>query len=237
MIIKGIFYDMDGTLTDFSHIPGMEHLFWQSSWTAIFILLSEYENRTEQLKAKNEQDKKMCLKETTNIRDWATMAVEEFVKGIKIEDHKVEPHIRFTKGTEETVQWLSAVFPSFIISGGVHFVTKLVARKLGVDNFLAIQLDTDNEGCIMAVKEHQIFNKVDMFNYFLNQYQLDESSVLFVGDDSNDIPIMERAGLSVAFRPRWLDPEHPKHDDLWDFRPDFTIYDMRMLRTIISGLV
>lgn len=93
-----------------------------------------------------------------------------------------------------------------IITATNEFVTRPIARELGVEELIAVQLARDAQGWftgeidgIPSMRE----GKVARMEQWLAQHQLDWSRVesTFYSDSTNDVPLLERVDHPVATNP------------------------------------
>lgn len=89
-----------------------------------------------------------------------------------------------------------------LVSGGFTVFAEPVARQLGFDHFLANTLDIENGVLTGRVAEPILDDTVKraiLLGLAVTR-RLKPAHVLAVGDGANDIPMLQAAGLGVAFR-------------------------------------
>lgn len=88
-----------------------------------------------------------------------------------------------------------------LVSGGFTFFTERVSKQIGFQ---------DNRANILEIESGRLTGnviepicgataKLEALNEYCNRLSLDPSSVLAVGDGANDIPMIQAAGLGVAY--------------------------------------
>lgn len=107
-----------------------------------------------------------------------------------------------------------------LISGGFTFTTSIVAKALGFHEHHANYLPVE-EGKILGILEETLIgpaSKAELLTNICHQRGLSETDVLAVGDGANDIPMLQTAGLGVAYygKPIVVEntPNHINHSDL-----------------------
>ena len=104
-------------------------------------------------------------------------------------------------GAREAIDSLrSHGFVPAIISGGFEVLADLVAHKLGVSIVCANRLVIEG-GRVEAMRKPFItpMFKADLFVNIAGQLGADLARCVAVGDGANDIPMLEAAGLGIAF--------------------------------------
>jgi phosphoserine phosphatase len=124
------------------------------------------------------------------------------VKGLSIERIRdVCNQLPTVKGARETVEALRELgcVPA-IISGGFEMLANRVAGELGIEIVCANRFGVER-GYVKAVRKPIVTPrlKADLFINIALQLGFDPRRCVAVGDGANDIPMMEVAGLSIAF--------------------------------------
>jgi len=113
-----------------------------------------------------------------------------------------------------------------IISATAEFIVSAIAKKIGVDDILAIQLEIiDNHytGEMIGVPTFQE-GKVTRLNSWMTEQQETINGALFYSDSINDLPLLEQVDYPFATNPtlpllsiamkrnwqvlQWTCPEH-----------------------------
>ena len=113
--------------------------------------------------------------------------------------------IKITDGVRELV---SSIHESNgmvgAISGGFSQVLEPLAQSLGLDFFLANNLEVV-DGLITGRISGEIVDadmKARTLLHWAQQYGFDVDDTIAIGDGANDIPMLEASGFGVAFRPK-----------------------------------
>lgn len=110
--------------------------------------------------------------------------------------------IQLTDGVEEflkTVQKLG--YKTAIISGGFMFFAQFFQKKLGIDYAFANDLEVEN-GKLTGKIKGDIVNaqkKAHLLEMLAKQESLNLEQVVAIGDGANDLPMLAKAGLGIAF--------------------------------------
>ncbi len=89
-----------------------------------------------------------------------------------------------------------------LVSGGFTFFTTRLQARLGLDYALANELDIDASGCLTGKVLGDIVDgqrKARYLGEICQQLGVNDRAAIAVGDGANDLPMMARAGLSVAY--------------------------------------
>ena len=113
--------------------------------------------------------------------------------------------IKITDGVRELV---SSIHESNgmvgAISGGFSQVLEPLAQSLGLDIFLANNLEVV-DGLITGRISGEIVDadmKARTLLHWAHQYGFDVDDTIAIGDGANDIPMLKASGFGVAFRPK-----------------------------------
>lgn len=113
-----------------------------------------------------------------------------------------QERVRFNPGAKALVQTMRANGAyCALVSGGFTFFTSRVAESLGFHLNRANELGVVS-GKLTGKVVPPISNaatKLETLNQLMNELGLEKDVTLAVGDGANDIPMMEAAGLSIAY--------------------------------------
>jgi len=107
-----------------------------------------------------------------------------------------------TPGVEKFIKTIKALgFKTAIVSGGFRYFAENLKNKLGMD--YAFANDLEFEGDVLSGKvKGQIINahqKAFILELLAQQEQIHLEQVVAVGDGANDLPMLAKAGLGIAF--------------------------------------
>ncbi|MGB0474021.1 MAG: phosphoserine phosphatase SerB [Porticoccaceae bacterium] len=120
---------------------------------------------------------------------------------------KIAQRLRLNEGAEHLITTLKKLgFKTAIVSGGFSFFGEYLQDILGVDYVYANQLDVENGKVTGRVKGDIIDGqrKADLLRELADREGLMLEQVIAVGDGANDLPMLDIAGLGIAFRAKPL---------------------------------
>jgi len=107
-----------------------------------------------------------------------------------------------TPGAEKFIQVVKGLgFKTAIVSGGFKYFAESLRKKLNIDYAFANDLEWDGDKLSGKVKG-QIVNaaqKAFILELLAQQEQIHLDQVVAVGDGANDLPMLAKAGLGIAF--------------------------------------
>lgn len=110
--------------------------------------------------------------------------------------------IKPTPGASDLIKVLQKLgYKTALISGGFTVVADMIKQKLGIDYAYANQLEM-NGGVATGNVHPPIVNaqrKADLLDLISQQERISLDQVIAVGDGANDILMLEKAGLGIAF--------------------------------------
>lgn len=116
---------------------------------------------------------------------------------------RIKQNVKFTPGARQLVQALRRMgCKTAMISGGFHFLADHVRDQLGLHQCFANRLQVDKSGRLTGETVGEIVDaefKKRTLNRLAREAGLKREQVLAVGDGSNDLLMMQSAGLGVAF--------------------------------------
>lgn len=146
--------------------------------------------------------------EITSFKDSLRQRVA-LLKGVTTEQlQEVITHrLRFNPGVEKLLAALQAQgIKTLLVSGGFTFFAEHVVRELKIDFMRSNVLDINDKGVLTGKVAPQDWGdicdgqaKQDMLLATCRQLGIAPEQTAAVGDGSNDIPMMQAAGLSVAY--------------------------------------
>lgn len=115
---------------------------------------------------------------------------------------RVEGRTRLTSGAETLMATLRKVGCAVaVVSGGFDYFTNGLKARLGLDHTFANRLEI-RDGRLTGRLLGDIVDgsrKASVIDELAGAYQTDRDRVVAIGDGANDLPMLDRAGLGVAF--------------------------------------
>lgn len=190
MVIKFIITDMDGTIVDYPNEP------FRSSWDAIGDSLNEQERR-EWYRIRD-----YYYPQRGRYLEWITKQLE-IIKGIPKEKliSALRP-IPYVSDAKEFFNSLNGDYITGMITSGFPLAAELIHKELSLDFCLHNQVNFEDFSVIKCIDLHEKDQVLDRFleeNY--PRLSL-ENNVCYIGDNSNDIPVLKRAALPLCINPK-----------------------------------
>lgn len=110
--------------------------------------------------------------------------------------------IHFTPGARELVDTLhQRGYKVGLVSGGFHETVDVLAEKLGIDYVRANRLEVEEEKLTGRVLGDIVTKetKKECLQQWARENGLDLGQTIAVGDGANDVPMIQAAGLGIAF--------------------------------------
>ncbi len=127
---------------------------------------------------------------------------------------KVAARLKMTEGAERLISTLKSLgYKTAILSGGFTYFAKGLQEKLGIDYVFANELEIKN-GKVTGKVTGQVVDgkrKAELLEELAKKEQIGREQVIAVGDGANDLPMLSKAGLGVAFRAKPLVKESARH--------------------------
>lgn len=116
---------------------------------------------------------------------------------------KVANSMPLTEGAERLIANLKIMgYKIAILSGGFTYFGRQMQSKMGIDYLFANELEI-REGQLTGEIKGQIIDgpkKAELLNYLAQKENISLEQVIAVGDGANDLPMLNLAGLGIAFR-------------------------------------
>ena len=114
----------------------------------------------------------------------------------------VAARLRLTEGAELLISNLREMgYRTAILSGGFSYFGRLLQRRLGIDYVFANELEI-SDGKLTGNIIGEIVNgqrKAELLEQIAGTEGINRRQVIAVGDGANDLPMLGRAGLGIAF--------------------------------------
>ncbi len=127
----------------------------------------------------------------------------------KVFEHKMKPAIQ--PGATSTLVWLKQRnVVTAVVSGGFTFFTDRLQEILPIDHARACELEIKG-GHLTGRLQGTIVDKhakVEFLQELTRRLDIDPSQVVAIGDGANDVPMLERAGLGVAYHGHAIASRH-----------------------------
>jgi len=134
------------------------------------------------------------------------------LSGLSIEVFsQIRNEIQFTTGAKELVEAVHAIGGKIgAVSGGFSQVLDVLAAEIGLDYWLANELEVSG-GLLTGSIVGEVVDAESKANALVSWAQdsgIPLESTIAIGDGANDIPMLQAAGLAIAFRPKPILREH-----------------------------
>ncbi len=139
-------------------------------------------------------------------------------------DRLIKFHIKPNPGAESLVSALKkAGIPMLLVSGGFSCVTNVVKERYGFTHVISNELEIKDgklTGRVTGPFGTPIIDgrgKISYVSAYALQHGIELNELITMGDGSNDIPMLEAAGLSIAWHAKPAVRPHAKY--AFDFAP------------------
>ena len=186
MKIKLIVFDVDGTIT--------QH---PSSWQFLHEHLNVWDGNAD-------RHQKRFLAGKISYAKFCRLDAEHW-KGMRASRiRKILKRIPYTRNLKRCILLLKKKgFKLASISTGLHFLSERIKRELGFDHVMANKLLVKRGVLTGAVRVDVGFRGKSLaFRKLLHRFNVEPHETICIGDGDGDIPMMEHAGLSIAFHPK-----------------------------------
>jgi len=181
--IKLVVFDMDGTLLQPRSSWAQIHDHFGTDNTEMLRLYIDHKITDEEFVKADIKLWNSNSKKTVN---------EEYINSIM---DKIKP----LKGAEILIKELqNKNIKTVILSGGIQYLADRWMNKWNMDYALANELIDDDKGNLTAIINSSGHNKGPMIDKIIKKYNYKKNQVAAVGDTIVDIPMFEKAGLSIA---------------------------------------
>lgn len=127
----------------------------------------------------------------------------EKLKGLTLADlERVYQRIEITLGAEDLIFVLKKLgYKIAVISGGFSFIAERLKEKLGIHFAYSNTLEVKDKALTGRVLLPIVnaARKADLLEVIAQQEKIDLDQVIAIGDGANDLLMLEKAGLGIAF--------------------------------------
>ena len=115
----------------------------------------------------------------------------------------IAEHLPITEGTDRLRSVLKTCgYKIAILSGGFTFFGEYLQRKYGIDYVYANELEVDEDGKLTGRYIGEVVDgrrKADLLKLIAQTEKVNLAQTIAVGDGANDLPMINEAGLGIAF--------------------------------------
>ena len=126
----------------------------------------------------------------------------------------IAQRLKLTEGAERLISTLRGLgYKTAILSGGFTYFAEGLQKKLGIDYVYANELEI-KDGKVTGRVTGRVVDgerKAELLDELAQKEGIGRQQVIAVGDGANDLPMLSRAGLGVAFHAKPLVKESAKH--------------------------
>ncbi len=126
----------------------------------------------------------------------------------------VAARLKLTEGAERLISTLKSLgYKTAILSGGFTYFARGLQARLGIDYIFANELEIEGGKVTGRVVGRVVDGqrKAELLDELAAKENIGRQQVIAVGDGANDLPMLSRAGLGVAFRAKPLVKESARH--------------------------
>lgn len=127
---------------------------------------------------------------------------------------QVAENLPLTEGVERLISTLKRYgFKTAILSGGFNYFGKYLQNRLGFDYVYANELEIENGKVTGRVVGKVVDGqrKAELLQEIAQKEGIELQQVIAVGDGANDLPMLSKAGLGIAFRAKPIVKKEADH--------------------------
>ncbi len=165
------------------------------------------------------EEVKKITEEAMNGKLDFTQSLEKRVSMLKgLQRHHMDrllDEIPLTPGVEPFIKIVKSLgFKVGVISGGFNFFTDHFKAKLGLDYSFANTLEFDSEGKLTGKLTGPIVDadqKAHLLDFLAQQDGISLEQVVAIGDGANDLKMLAKAGMGIAFQAKEIVKKQADH--------------------------
>jgi phosphoserine phosphatase len=122
--------------------------------------------------------------------------------------------IQLADGAERLISTLKILgYKTAILSGGFNFFGKHLQARLGIDYVFANDLEIENDALTGRLASEIVDGnkKAELLQFIARKENISLDQVVAVGDGANDLPMLNMAGMGIAFHAKPLVRESANH--------------------------
>jgi phosphoserine phosphatase len=126
---------------------------------------------------------------------------------------EVADQLPLTEGAQRLIDTLRRLgYKTAILSGGFTYFGRWLQQRLGIDHVHANELEIENGRVTGRVLPPVVdgLRKAELLRQIAAQERISLDQVIAVGDGANDLPMLNLAGLGIAFRAKPMVKESAK---------------------------
>jgi len=184
-MLKLAVFDVDGTLTKV-----------ESCWRFVHEKLGTWEKG-------GKINAELYFNGVISYEEWARLDASLW-RGLSIEKIRgIVSEIPYMDGVREVFSFLRENNVKIVLlTAGLSLLAERIAREIGVDDYVANELETENGRVTGRVKVRvSVSNKGEVLKELMKRFDAKPYECMAVGDDETMIPVFRKVALSIAFNP------------------------------------
>ena len=184
-MLKLAVFDVDGTLTKV-----------ESCWRFVHEKLGTWEKG-------GKRNAELYFNRVISYEEWARLDASLW-RGLSIDKIRgIVSEIPYMDGVREVFSFLrESNVKIVLLTAGLSLLAERIAGEIGVDDYVANQLETENGRVTGRVKVRvSVSNKGEVFEELMKRFDAKPYECMAVGDDETMIPVFRKVALSIAFNP------------------------------------
>ena len=184
-MLKLAVFDVDGTLTKV-----------ESCWRFVHEKLGTWEKG-------GKINAELYFNRVISYEEWARLDASLW-SGLSIEKIRgIVSEIPYMDGVREAFSFLRGNNVKIVLlTAGLSLLAERIAREIGVDDYVANELETENGRVTGRVKVRvSVSNKGEVLEELMKRFNAKPYECMAVGDDETMIPVFRKVALSIALNP------------------------------------